>query len=168
MHPLVELALKTIRTYVEEGKILEPPPILSDEMKKKAGVFVSIHKLNSLRGCIGTMSPTRGNVAKEIIANAISASTKDPRFPPVRADELNALEVSVDVLGTPEPIKDKSTLDAKKYGVIVISGGKRGLLLPDLDGVNTPDEQIAICKKKAWINEGEPIELERFTVHRYH
>lgn len=168
MNPIVELAVKAINTYIKEGKKIEPSTLLSEEMKGKAGVFVSIHKGGELKGCIGTMAPTRKNIAEEIIANAIAAATQDPRFPAIEEDELEGLDVSVDILTSPEKIKDVSQLDAKKYGVIVASGGKRGLLLPDIEGVNTPQDQIEICKKKAWIGEKEPVELFRFQVHRYH
>ncbi|MBI5399742.1 AMMECR1 domain-containing protein, partial [Candidatus Saganbacteria bacterium] len=112
--------------------------------------------------------PTTENVASEIIRNAIEAATRDPRFPPMTADELADLEISVDVLSEPEPVESVKQLDAKKYGIIVKSGERRGLLLPDLPGVNTPQEQIAICRQKAWIDEQEPVELFRFTVRRHH
>ena len=167
-HPLVQLARKTIETYVKEGKTIDPPKELSPEMKGSAGVFVSLHKKGQLRGCIGTFRPTAENVAKEIIRNAIESSTRDPRFPPMQAEELPDLEISVDVLADPVPVKSKAELDAKKYGVIVKSGGKSGLLLPNLPGVNTVEEQIAICRRKAWINDDEPIELFRFEVRRFH
>ncbi len=167
-HPLVELARRTIDTYIRERKIIDPPADLIDEMKQKAGVFVSLHSKGALRGCIGTFAPTQENVAREIIMNAISASTMDPRFMPVIQDELGSLEISVDVLSAPEPVNDIAELDAKKYGVIVSAGGRRGLLLPDLDGVDTPEQQIAICRQKAGISEKEPVQLAKFMVKRYH
>jgi AmmeMemoRadiSam system protein A len=167
-HPLVQLARRTIEVYVRDGKIIAPPEELTIEMQSQAGVFVSLHRNGSLRGCIGTFSPTMSNVAKEVIRNAIEASTRDPRFSPVKPNELENLEISVDVLSVPEPVKSEAALDAKRYGVIVKSGGKRGLLLPCLPGVNSPEEQIAICRRKAWIDEDEPVELFRFEVKRYH
>lgn len=167
-HPLVQLARQTITTYVKEGKKIEPPSKLTPEMKQAAGVFVSLHRQGQLRGCIGTFRPISDSTAQEIIRNAIESSTQDPRFPPVRPDELADLEISVDVLGEPEAVKSINELDAKKYGVIVKSGAKRGLLLPDLPGVNTPEEQIAICRRKAWIDDDERIELFRFEVRRFH
>jgi uncharacterized protein, PH0010 family len=136
-------------------------------MKKRAGVFVSIHKHGELRGCIGTFEPAKSNVAEEIIANAISSATRDPRFPPVDASELADLEYSVDILTEPEPIKDIEELDPKKYGIIVESGFRRGLLLPDLEGVDTVEEQIAICRLKAGISYSEPVSLYRFQVRRF-
>ncbi len=167
-HPLVQLARKTIELYLRESKILDSPSELTEEMRQRAGVFVSLHRHGALRGCIGTFAPTQDNVAKEIIMNAISAATRDPRFIPMNGDELEDLEISVDVLSAPEPVKDISELDAKKYGVIVSAGGRRGLLLPDLDGVDTPQQQISICRQKAGISEKEPVQLAKFVVKRYH
>jgi AmmeMemoRadiSam system protein A len=167
MHPLVKLAKDTIEKYIREEKIISPPSTLTPEMKERAGVFVSIKKKGELRGCIGTFLPSTENVANEIIQNAISAATKDPRFPPVDATELDELEYSVDVLSQPEKISSKNELDPKKYGVIVKSGARRGLLLPDLEGVDTVEEQIRIASIKAGIFPEEDIELYRFEVKRY-
>lgn len=167
-HPLVQLARKTIETYIREDKIIDSPKELTAEMKEKAGVFVSLHRGGQLRGCIGTFSPTTENVAKEIIRNAIESSTRDPRFPPMTEEELDGLEISVDVLSAPEAVTSRDDLDPKCYGCIVKAEWRRGLLLPDLEGVNTPEEQIAICRRKAGINENEPVELFRFKVRRYH
>ncbi len=165
---LVNLARKTIETYIKENKKIEVPKDISKELKeRKAGVFVSIHKFSKLRGCIGTFLPTTNSIAEEIITNAISASTKDPRFPKITQDELEYLEIKVDVLTKPEKISSKEELDPKKYGVIVSSGFKRGLLLPDLEGIDTIDEQIAIAKNKAGIYNDEEIQLERFEVVRH-
>ena len=136
-------------------------------LKTRAGAFVSIHKHGKLRGCIGTIAPTADNVAQEIIHNAISAATKDPRFDPITEDELKWLEINVDVLGKPEKISSIKELDVKRYGVIVSSGYKRGLLLPDLDGVDTPEEQVAIAMKKGGIRESDHYTLERFEVVRH-
>ncbi len=167
-HPLVQLARKTIETYIREDKTIDPPKELTEEMKEKAGVFVSLHRKGQLRGCIGTFGPTTENVAKEIIRNAIESSTRDPRFPPLTEEELADLEISVDVLTEPEPVASEKELDPKCYGCIVKGGWRRGLLLPDLEGVNTAEEQIAICRRKAGIGENEPVELFRFKVRRYH
>jgi AmmeMemoRadiSam system protein B/AmmeMemoRadiSam system protein A len=167
MHPLARLAQNTVETYIREHKIPSPPPALTPEMKEKAGVFVSIHKRGTLRGCIGTFEPQQRNVAAEIITNAISSATQDPRFSPIEPDELADLDYSVDVLTRPEPVANKVHLDPKKYGVIVEAGWRRGLLLPDLEGVDTVDEQIDICRQKAGIDPGEPVNLYRFQVKRY-
>lgn len=165
-HPLVKLAKETVESYIREGKTPQPKE-LTPEMKERAGVFVSIHKHGELRGCIGTFEPTKDNVAEEIIANAISSATRDPRFPPMAASELSDLEYSVDVLTKPEPVEDASQLDPRKYGVIVESGLRRGLLLPDLEGVATVERQIEICRLKAGILADEPVKLYRFQVERF-
>jgi len=167
MHPLVKLAKKTVETYVKGGKIADPPEKLTPEMKEQAGVFVSIHKLGELRGCIGTFEPNENNVSREVITNAISSAVRDPRFPPVTPDELPDLDYSVDVLTRPEPVDGKDQLDPKKYGVIVERGFRRGLLLPDLEGVDSADYQIDICRQKAGIMPDEPVKLYRFEVKRY-
>ena len=166
LHPIVKLAKETVGSYIREGKIPQLGE-LTPEMKERAGVFVSIHKHGELRGCIGTFEPTKNNVAEEIIANAISSSTRDPRFPPVTVAELDDLEYSVDILSEPEPVKDTSQLDPKEYGAIVESGFRRGLLLPDLEGVDSVEEQIAICRLKAGIPATEPVNLYRFQVRRF-
>ncbi|HVN66823.1 MAG TPA: AmmeMemoRadiSam system protein A [Candidatus Sulfotelmatobacter sp.] len=166
-HPLVQLARTTIETYVKKDMIISPPEELTPEMKEKAGVFVSLHRGGELRGCIGTFAPTRRNVAEEVICNAIESAIHDPRFPPLAADELAGLEINVDILSAPEPARSAAELDVRRYGVIVKAGGRRGLLLPDLDGVDTPEEQIAICRRKAGISPGEPVELFKFEVRRY-
>ena len=166
--PYVRLARETVESWVLEKKTPEVPEWAPAEMKQgRAGVFVSIHKDGRLRGCIGTFLPTRENIAREIISNAVSASTRDPRFDAVRPEELDKLEINVDVLSAPEKIRGKEELDVKRYGVIVSSGSRRGLLLPDLDGVDTVEEQIDIARRKGGIREGEPIQLERFEVVRH-
>jgi AmmeMemoRadiSam system protein A len=167
LHPVVKLAKDTVESYVRTGEIPSLPKELTPEMKGKAGVFVSIHKYGELRGCIGTFEPARNNVAEEIIANAISSATRDPRFPPMEASELDELEYSVDILTSPEPVRDKGWLDPKKYGIIVESGLRRGLLLPDLEGVDSVEEQIRICRLKAGIASDEPVNLYRFEVKRF-
>ena len=165
-NPYVQLAKKAINEYINNGKILDIK--MNDNMfNKKAGVFVSIHEFGMLRGCIGTFLPTKDNIGEEIISNAISASTNDPRFKPITSDELKYLEINVDVLSIPEDIKSKDMLNPKKYGVIVTSGYKRGLLLPDLEGIDDIDIQIDIAKKKAGISDDEEISLQRFEVERY-
>jgi AmmeMemoRadiSam system protein A len=166
MHPLVRLAKRTVEAFVRRGEVIQPRR-LSPEMKEQAGVFVSIHKLGELRGCIGTFEPQHANVAEEIVANAISSATRDPRFLPVTKGELKKLEYSIDVLTRPEPVESQDRLDPKKYGVIVEAGWRKGLLLPDLEGVNTVEEQVEICRLKAGIDPDEPVRLYRFEVKRY-
>lgn len=167
MHALVELARKSVEEFIRNRRVICAPEPLSHEMAGKAGVFVSIKKHRQLRGCIGTFMPCAENVAVETIKNAISAATQDPRFKPVREDELNDLVFSVDVLSPPEKARDISELDPKKYGVIVTSGHRKGLLLPDLEGVDTVEEQLRIAKMKAGIMLDEKVDVFRFEVHRY-
>ena len=167
--PWVRLARAEVEAWVRGRSRIELPADLPEEMlTERAGVFVSLHKEGRLRGCIGTIEPTRHCVAEEIIENAISASTRDPRFSPVRAEELDALEISVDVLARPEKISSIAELDVKRFGVIVSKGMKRGLLLPNLDGVDTVEQQVSIALRKAGIPERErSYELERFEVVRH-
>lgn len=167
-HALVQLARRAVEAYVERREVIRPPDELEGELARRAGVFVSLHCDGRLRGCIGTIEAVQANVAREIIANAISAATRDPRFTPVRPDELGDLEISVDVLGDAEPIASMAELDPKVYGVIVTCGGRRGLLLPDLEGVDTAGTQVAIALQKAWIGRSEPYKMQRFRVMRYH
>ena len=164
----VRLARETIERYVKDHAVIPLPDWIPEEMRnRKAGVFVSLHKQGQLRGCIGTIMATRSNIGKEIIGNAVSAAARDPRFSPVREDELPWLEIHVDVLSEPERIKSRKQLDVKKYGVIVTAGTKRGLLLPDLEGVDTVDDQVAIAMKKGGITDRDQITLERFEVVRH-
>ena len=167
-HPVVKLAQDTIESYVRQGKVIGAPRTLAPEMEPQAGVFVSLHKGGMLRGCIGTIQPRQSNVALEVIHNAISAATRDPRFPPVHASELSDLEISVDILQPAEPITSMEQLDPKRYGVIVESGLRRGLLLPDLEGVDTAEYQVEIARRKAGMGPHEPVQLYRFEVRRYH
>ncbi len=167
MHKIVELAKQTIEEYVKTGNTISLPKDLSPELTARAGVFVSLKKMGSLRGCIGTFEPTAETVAQEVINNAIAAAMQDPRFHAVEENELAEIEYSVDVLSPPEKIRGKEDLDPKKYGIIVLQGVRRGLLLPDLEGVDTVEEQLRIAKMKAGIWKDENLEIFRFTVTRY-
>jgi AmmeMemoRadiSam system protein A len=171
-HPLVELARKTVETYVRHGEEIQPPDELTPEMKRRAGAFVTIHAHGRLRGCIGTIQPVRANVAEEVIQNAISSATGDPRFPPIRVDELPELVIKVDVLGEPEPVTSLDELDPKRYGLIVQSvrqPWKRGLLLPDLEGIDTVEQQVYWTRhhKAGIVDPDEPVQMFRFEVMRY-
>jgi len=166
-HPFVELARQAIETYVREGRVIDPPVPVPGEFMERAGVFVCIKKNKVLRGCIGTLRPEQGNLALEIIRNAICTAVEDPRFPGVAEPELGELEITVDVLSPSTPIKDTSELDPKRYGVVVKSGYRRALLLPDLEGVDTVKKQLEIAKRKAGISPGDLVEIERFEVRRY-
>ena len=166
--PYVKLARQSLESYILNRRVIDIPDDVPEEMlHAKAGAFVSIHKDGALRGCIGTTGPTTDCVAREIINNAISASTRDPRFSAIGPEELPRLEISVDVLGEPEDIASEDELDVKRYGVIVSSAGKRGLLLPDLDGIDTVQQQIDIAKQKAGIHRFESVKLQRFEVVRH-
>jgi AmmeMemoRadiSam system protein A len=170
-HPLVELARQTIEQYILYGKEIEPPQALTDEMRRPAGAFVTLHRHGQLRGCIGTISPMQDTVAEEVIHNAISAATRDPRFPPLARAELADLDVKVDVLAKPEPVHSLDELDPKRYGLIVQSlthPWKRGLLLPDLEGIDTVEKQVYWTRyHKAGITDpNEPVDMQRFEVIR--
>ncbi len=170
MDPYVQLAKNTIEEYIQNRGIYQPKDAeLTEEMKNgRAGVFVSIHKNGDLRGCIGTIEPVQRSIAKEIISNALAASTRDPRFPPVQKQELANLEINVDVLGEAEPVSSYAELDPERYGVIVEKGCRRGLLLPDLEGVDTVEDQVQIARHKAGIRDREEgVRMYRFEVIRH-
>jgi AmmeMemoRadiSam system protein A len=165
----VKLARESIEHYLKTRRVLDIPDYVTPEMRnKKAGVFVTLYLNNELRGCIGTITAGRENIAKEIIVNAINAASKDPRFSPLMPYELEFLVVSVDVLGEIEPVSSHANLDPKKYGIIVSKAGRKGLLLPNLDGVDTVEAQILVAMQKAGISETEKdVKLERFEVIRH-
>jgi AmmeMemoRadiSam system protein A len=163
---LVQLARAAVHATVCSGKMPLVPDVRSSSLAKQAGVFVSIKKAGQLRGCIGTFLPTEETLAHEVISNAAKSATQDPRFPPIRPEELDELEISVDVLSAPQPC-ERDQLDPSQYGVLVESGWKRGLLLPDLEGVETVDDQLSIAKRKAGIGPEDPVHLYRFTVERH-
>lgn len=164
----VRLARLSVETYVKTHQSARLPPDVSKELtSRRAGVFTTLYKNGQLRGCIGTTAPTAENVAREILQNGISACSQDPRFLPVTEEELPFIAYSVDVLGAPEEIASPAQLDVKRYGVIVSCGGRRGLLLPDLDDVDSVDEQVAIARRKGGISPGERVRLQRFEVVRH-
>jgi len=164
----VRLARAAIGTYVQYGDVLDDYPHDDPLFEDRAGCFVSLHEEEQLRGCIGTIVPTQDTLGQEIVRNAIEAATDDPRFPPLSPDELDRLEISVDVLHAPEGVAGLEQLDPKKYGVIVSCGYRRGLLLPDLEGVDTCEHQVSIAMRKGGIGQGEKVCIERFKVDRYH
>ena len=164
----VRLARRSLEKYIIEDKVIKIPDNLPVELTKtQAGVFVTIYKEGKLRGCIGTIEPAKSSIAKEIIENAISSGTRDPRFPRVEESELKELIYSVDILREPEEITTLEEMDPFNYGLIVSSGDRRGLLLPNLPGVETPEEQLKITRKKAGIHAYEDQKLERFKVVRH-
>ena len=163
---VVALARRAIAMYVAEGSVTDAPPLGDASLPPRAGAFVSLHREGQLRGCIGTILATQSTLAAEVVHNAIEAAVHDPRFPPLDPTELDDLDVKVDVLQQPErcTIDD---LDPRSYGVIVSSGWRRGLLLPDLEGVDDVETQVQIALSKAGIAPGEPCSYERFRVDRY-
>ena len=167
---LPKLARRAVETYVREQRFYEPDPVsLPSLLHQPSACFVSIKTTKrELRGCIGTITPTRDTLAEEIVANAISAATRDPRFLPVAAEELTHLRYSVDVLGEPEPARFED-LDPAVYGVIVEdkTGSRRGLLLPDIGGVETAEQQVQIAARKAGLAPNQPHKLYRFRVRRF-
>ena len=168
-HPLVQLATATIRAWVGAHRELTPadaPVLIQGE---PAGVFVTLHTTSTgeLRGCIGTIEPTEKLLAQEAINNAIAAATRDPRFPPVSPRELDDLTIDVSVLYPSEPIQSITELDPQRYGVIVQRGSRRGLLLPDIPGIDDAETQVAYARQKAWIGPHEPIKMFRFRVDKY-
>lgn len=167
MHPLVELARKTVEAIAGGGK--PPKPELPAEFDGvRSGVFVSLKKHGDLRGCIGTFMPVEKDIASEIVRNAVAASTEDPRFEPVDESELGEITYSVDVLSPPEPVRNPAELDPRRYGVIVSKGQRRGLLLPDLEGVDTVEKQIEIAMMKAGLVPSvDEVSIQRFEVKRY-
>jgi AmmeMemoRadiSam system protein A len=168
--PLVALARRAVESYVRERKVLEPGP-LPEVGQRRSGVFVSLHLPDgSLRGCIGTTEPTRPGIEEEIVGNAICAATRDPRFYALRPEELEGLDISVDVLGEAEEVSGMEELDPKRFGIIVrTADGRQALLLPDLEGVDTVDQQVRITCRKGGIDpDKDEYRIFRFEVERHH
>ncbi len=169
-HPLVKLAAEAVEAFVRERRTIAPPPDLFErhpQAARRAGAFVCLKARGQLRGCIGTTEPTRETLAVEIIENAVAAATRDPRFAPVSPDELLELAITVDVLSAPEPVADGAQLDHRRYGVIVRAGSRHGVLLPDIEHINSVHEQLVTVRLKADIGHDEQVELFRFEVERY-
>jgi AmmeMemoRadiSam system protein A len=167
-HPYVSLAQESVHHYLNYSEKLSCPNPLPNDLKSRSGAFVSIKKLKQLRGCIGTLEPCEPNLAMEIIENALKAALHDPRFSPITEEELHDLTYSIDVIRPLEKVSDVLELDPKVYGLVVKSNGKQGVLLPDLEGVNSTEEQIQICRAKGRIPKDDPIEMYRFQVKRFH
>lgn len=165
-----ELARLTVEAFIREGRVIAPPTDPQGILAERAGAFVTLRKSDGLlRGCIGTIEAAHSNVAEEIVQNAISAATRDPRFLPVSTSELPDLKYGVDVLSIPEPARGPEDLDPAVYGVIVetLDGRRRGLLLPRIDGIESVEEQWRAVHSKAGIKPGTPVRVERFTVTRF-
>ena len=167
--PYVRLARKSLEQYILYGKVIDiyNENLLKDMIENQAGVFVIIKQDAQLRGCLGTTEPIRKNIAEEIVYNAIGAGTRDPRFFPVKREELDSLKYCVDVIKEPEPVQSIDQLDVKRYGIIVSCDLRTGILLPNLEGINTPKEQVSIALEKAGIREVEPYSIKRFEVIRH-
>lgn len=165
---ITELARRSISYYLQTGRLMSVPAGLPSDLARPAAAFVSLHRADGmLRGCIGTTSPTQPSLAAEVIANAVAAAVDDPRFEPLTTAELPGLRLSVDVLTAPQPVLNQLRLDPETDGIIVsASRGRYGVLLPRLDGIDTVDLQIAICRDKAGIGPDEPISLQSFRVVR--
>jgi len=168
-HPLVQLARASIEAFVRDHRQLDPRQAPAPIEGELAGVFVTLHTASTheLRGCIGTIGPTEPTLTQEVINNAISAATRDWRFQPVAASELDDLEIDVSVLHPPEAIDSTAQLDPKRYGVIVQRSGRRGLLLPDIEGVDDVETQVSIARQKAGIGPHEPVKMYRFRVEKF-
>lgn len=165
-----ELARSAVEQFIRDGAVIDPPREPQGALAMRAGAFVTLRRLDGeLRGCIGTIEPMRSNVAEEIIHNAISAATRDPRFPGVLRRELPDLKYGVDVLSVPERVSGLEDLDSQVYGVIIetVDGSRRGLLLPRIEGVDSTEEQWLAVHSKAGIKRGAPVLVERFTVTRF-
>ncbi len=166
-HPYISLATNSIRHYLVSGFPLLCPEPLGDEFKQRKGVFVSLKRNGQLRGCIGSLRPQHENLADEIIHNALKAATQDPRFDSISLQELPEIAVSIDVLSPLEKIDDPALLDCREYGLSVHHQDKQGVLLPNLDGIDTVQDQLRVCLKKAGIDAAAPYEMHRFQVQRY-
>ena len=168
-HSYVKLAIEAVHYYLLKGKLLPCPFPLPNGMEDQSGAFVSIKikKNHKLRGCIGTVTPSQNNLAQEIMQNAVSAATRDPRFKPVTIEELDQLLFSVDVLTPLEPVDQLEQLDPRQHGLSIKYKGRQGILLPDLDGIDTVQRQIDICLKKGNIPKDAPFQMYRFEVERY-
>jgi AmmeMemoRadiSam system protein A len=170
VHPFIELAATAIEIYLSEDRVIEPPPSLYElfpDAGLPAAVFVCLKRGGQLRGCVGTTEPARPTRAGEVIANAIGAATRDPRFPSVMLEEVSQLAICVDVLSPYEPVTDRAELDPKRYGILLVAGERRSVLLPDIEGVSTLEEQLTTARKKAGIDPDEAADLFRFEVTRY-
>ena len=167
MHPLVRLAIQAVDHFIETGKSLPCPNPLPDDLKQNFGAFVTIKNQDSLRGCVGTMTPKYSNLAEEVIRNAILSANEDPRFDPIEKRELPSLTFSVDVLTPLEKINDLEEHNVKQFGLLVRGEGKQGVLLPNLDNIKTTNQQLKVCLRKGGFKNNNTYELFRFEVKRY-
>lgn len=166
-NPYEKLAIDSIRHYFEAGNYLKAPAGLPPEMFERAGVFVTIKINNKLRGCIGTIKPEFGSIAEEIIQNAVSAAFHDPRFYPIGKDEFDLMDIEVSILSGLEPVRDAEMLDPEIYGLVVEKNGKNGVLLPEIEDIDTVEKQVNYAMKKALITETKGMKMFRFTVEKH-
>jgi AmmeMemoRadiSam system protein A len=167
-HALAALARRAILHYLTTGEHLKSADELFIAWQTPAGAFVSLTRRGELRGCIGTCVATQLSLFQEVIQNAVAAATADPRFTPITLDDMGEVDISVDILASPERVEGVDQLDPKRYGVIVHANGRRGVLLPDIAQVTTAEAQVAIARRKAGIGPDESVEIYRFEVTRYH
>lgn len=156
------LGRHAIDTYLRTRQLINPPEPIPIELQSPSAVFVTLRKDGELRGCVGSVRPTEATAAHELIRYAVASAVRDPRFDPVRLDEVNALTIKVQLLDTPEPVTDLAELDPQTYGIIVRRGDRQALLLPGIEGIETPEEQVLAACQKAGIDRHAPLELERF------
>ncbi|HYL98365.1 MAG TPA: AmmeMemoRadiSam system protein A [Blastocatellia bacterium] len=165
-----ELARLAVEGYISTGVRIPGPLLVEGLLAERAGAFVTLrHISGDLRGCIGTVAPICENLAEEIIHNAISAATRDPRFPEVKPTELDTLLYGVDVLAAPEEISGLDQLDPSRYGIIIetVDESRRGLLLPMIEGIESAEEQWIAVHHKARIRLGSSVRVQRFQVRRF-
>jgi len=172
-HPYIAVARSAISVYLATNEVPDPPPLDGDP--PPSGVFVSLHEPagpgqveGALRGCIGSILPREHSVRREIARSAVAAAVSDPRFPPLQPGEVDNLDVTVYLLGDPEPIEGPDQLDPARFGVIVEGRGRTGLLLPAIPGITTADQQIDIARRKAGLSPDDPIRLSRFSAAIIH
>ena len=156
------LGRQAIDTYLRTRRLIDPPQPIPIGLQAPSGVFVTLHKDGELRGCVGSVQPTEATAAHELIRYAVASAVRDPRFEPVRLDEVSALTIKVQLLDPPEAITDISGLNPRTHGIIVRRGDRQALLLPGIEGIDTPEQQLRAARDKAGIDRHAPVELQRF------
>jgi AmmeMemoRadiSam system protein A len=155
------LGRHAIDTYLRTRRLIDPPDPIPPELRAPSALFVTLRKNGEMRGCVGSVRPTEATAAHELIRYAVASAVRDPRFDPVRLDEVSALTIKVQLLDPPEPT-DVSELDPHNFGIIVRCGDRQALLLPGIDGIDTPEQQLLAACQKAAIDPYAPLQLERF------
>ena len=165
-HPLVKLARLAVHTYIYEHRIMSTPYPLSAEQQIQSGAFVSLLMKDQLRGSVGTLRPTQPNLATEVIVNAVAAAVRDPRFTPLKPAELLDVSFVIDLVTDLEPLDALETQDPQQHGLALIAPHTSGVVLPHLASIETPEQQLELARRKAWLAEAEPYQLLRFCVQR--